>query len=48
MSELTTTVVGPSDRPTLDRFSGPKGLVEYCWCTYFRMQRRALVRKELR
>jgi GNAT superfamily N-acetyltransferase len=37
MSEFATTVVGPSDWPTLDKFFGPKGLVEYCWCTYFRM-----------
>ncbi len=37
MSELTTTVVGPRDWPTVDRLFGPKGLVENCWCTYFRM-----------
>jgi GNAT superfamily N-acetyltransferase len=37
MTELVATVVGPSDWPTLDKFFGPKGLIENCWCTYFRM-----------
>ncbi len=32
------TVVGPGDWPALDGFFGPKGLVEYCWCMYFRME----------
>jgi GNAT superfamily N-acetyltransferase len=38
MSELVATVVGPGDWPTVDRFFGPKGLVEYCWCQYFRKE----------
>lgn len=38
MSELVTTVVGPGDWPTISKFFGPKGLVENCWCTYFRME----------
>jgi GNAT superfamily N-acetyltransferase len=38
MTELVATVVGPDDWPAVDKFFGPKGLVEYCWCTYFRME----------
>ncbi|MGE5830883.1 MAG: GNAT family N-acetyltransferase [Micromonosporaceae bacterium] len=38
MSDLVATVVGPDDWPTVDNFFGPKGLVEYCWCQYFRME----------
>ncbi len=37
MSELVTTVVGPSDWPTMSKLFEPRGLVENCWCTYFRM-----------
>jgi GNAT superfamily N-acetyltransferase len=37
MSDLVTTVVGPNDWPTVGAFFEPKGLVENCWCTYFRM-----------
>lgn len=37
MSKLATTVVGPGDWPTLEEFFGPRGLVENCWCMYFRM-----------
>ncbi|MGV9293612.1 N-acetyltransferase family protein [Amycolatopsis sp. NPDC003676] len=37
MSELVTSVVGPGDWPAIDEFFGPKGLVEYCWCMYFRL-----------
>jgi GNAT superfamily N-acetyltransferase len=37
MSDFTTTVVGPDDWPLVGAFFEPKGLVENCWCTYFRM-----------
>ncbi|MYR56785.1 GNAT family N-acetyltransferase [Streptomyces sp. SID625] len=37
MSEFVTTVVGPDDWPAVSEFFEPKGLVENCWCTYFRM-----------
>ncbi|WP_084700675.1 GNAT family N-acetyltransferase [Streptacidiphilus anmyonensis] len=37
MSELRTQVVGPDDWPAVGAFFEPKGLVENCWCTYFRM-----------
>lgn len=38
MSDIVATVVGPGDWPAVDGFFGPKGLVEYCWCQYFRME----------
>ena len=38
MSDLVATVVRPGDWPAVDKFFGPKGLVEYCWCQYFRME----------
>jgi GNAT superfamily N-acetyltransferase len=38
VSDLVATVVGPGDWPTVDEFFGPKGLVEHCWCQYFRME----------
>jgi GNAT superfamily N-acetyltransferase len=38
MSDLVATVVGPGDWSTVDEFFGPKGLSEYCWCQYFRME----------
>jgi GNAT superfamily N-acetyltransferase len=34
------TVVGPGDWPAVDGLFGPKGLVEYCWCQYFRLERK--------
>lgn len=37
VGDLVAKVVGPGDWPTVDQFFGPKGLVEHCWCTYFRM-----------
>lgn len=37
MSEFTATVVGPEDWERINTFFEPKGLVEDCWCTYFRM-----------
>ncbi len=37
MSDFVTTIVGPDDWPTVGAFFEPKGLVENCWCTYFRM-----------
>ncbi|MFJ4670415.1 GNAT family N-acetyltransferase [Kitasatospora purpeofusca] len=37
MSDFVTTIVGPGDWPTVGEFFEPKGLVENCWCTYFRM-----------
>jgi GNAT superfamily N-acetyltransferase len=33
-------VVGPDDGPRVDRFFGPKGLVEHCFCQYFRLERK--------
>lgn len=38
MNNLVATVVGPGDWPTVDEFFGPKGLVEHCWCQYFRLE----------
>jgi GNAT superfamily N-acetyltransferase len=40
VSDLVATVVGPGDWPRMDEFFGPKGLVEYCWCQYFRLERK--------
>ncbi|WUW20467.1 GNAT family N-acetyltransferase [Streptomyces sp. NBC_01463] len=37
MSDFETKVVGPNDWPEVGTFFRPKGLVENCWCTYFRM-----------
>lgn len=37
MSDFVATVVGPKDWERIDTFFKPKGLVEDCWCTYFRM-----------
>jgi len=38
VSDLVATVVGPGDWPRVKTFFGPKGLSEYCWCQYFRME----------
>jgi GNAT superfamily N-acetyltransferase len=40
VSDLVATVVGPGDWPRVDRFFGPKGLVEHCFCQYFRLERK--------
>ncbi|ASW55716.1 GNAT family N-acetyltransferase [Plantactinospora sp. KBS50] len=40
MSELVASVVGPDDWPGVERFFGPKGLVEHCFCQYFRLTRK--------
>ncbi|MFJ4713452.1 GNAT family N-acetyltransferase [Streptomyces sp. NPDC088785] len=37
MSDFVTKVVGPQDWPVVGELFEPKGLVENCWCTYFRM-----------
>jgi GNAT superfamily N-acetyltransferase len=40
VSDLVATVVGPDDWPRVERFFGPKGLVEHCFCQYFRLERK--------
>ncbi|MEV0425548.1 GNAT family N-acetyltransferase [Micromonospora sp. NPDC049836] len=40
MSDLMATVVGPDDWPRVERFFGPKGLTEHCFCQYFRLERK--------
>ncbi|MGW6534359.1 N-acetyltransferase family protein [Streptomyces sp. NPDC055051] len=37
MSEFVVSVVGPEDWPAISELFEPKGPVENCWCTYFRM-----------
>ncbi len=40
MSDLVASVVGPDDWPRVDPFFGPNGLVEHCFCQYFRLERK--------
>ncbi|CAL9621691.1 hypothetical protein SUDANB6_05878 [Streptomyces sp. enrichment culture] len=37
MSTFDISVVGPEDWPAISGLFEPKGPVENCWCTYFRM-----------